>query len=411
MLFRSAALGDYGVQLFSVSAQNTPVPPDQYDPYENDTNELLIGISSIRSKAEIARMRRKYRTGMRNRILVYHLPVQIPFGYRRPEHEQYNRKAVPEPVPSLAPILIEIKDRFLRGQSTGQLIDYLNEQNIPPPRGKVWHRQTVRDILRNPFYAGFVQFEKSKVKKDRRFKRKSRDRHIPAEKIVTSTGLHQPLWDEAVLREIDAELKRRSRSFKGRKNNQFTGLLHCGECDAPMWRQKNGSRLYPDRLIWRCSIHRSQHLGIHHQELVERVGALLASSLQPYLQKRQSSAPPEKKTHIKDSAWLDDLKAQRTRLEDGYLRGLFSIDVFQRRLAALDQKIRSAEDENSEAQTAALQRQSVIRYLRSTLGDQAAHIPALIARGDPIQLNRILHLLLQKIVIHSPDSIELIYRA
>jgi len=30
-----AALGDYGVQLFSMSAQNLPVPPDQYDPQPN----------------------------------------------------------------------------------------------------------------------------------------------------------------------------------------------------------------------------------------------------------------------------------------------------------------------------------------------------------------------------------------
>jgi len=113
-----ASLSEYGVQLFRMSAQNTPVDPDHYDPYDNDSNELMIGISSIRSKAEIARMRRKYRTGMRNRITVYGLPVQIPFGYRRPLTESHNRKAVPEQIPSICAHLVAIKDMYLHGRST-----------------------------------------------------------------------------------------------------------------------------------------------------------------------------------------------------------------------------------------------------------------------------------------------------
>ena len=202
-----ASLSDYGVQLFSVSAQNTPVPPDQYDPYENDSNELMIGISSIRSKAEIARMRRKYRTGMRDRILIHGLPVQIPFGYRRPLTESHNRKAIPEQIPAICHHLIHIKDLYLTGRSTTQLIEYLQEHNVNPPKGKTWYPNTVRDILKNPFYAGKVQFEKSKVIKDRRNKHRSRDRHIAPEKIITAQGKHIPLWDEPTHLAILAKIK------------------------------------------------------------------------------------------------------------------------------------------------------------------------------------------------------------
>lgn len=403
-----ASLCDYGVQLFSVSAQNNPVPPDEYDPYENDTNDLLIGINQIKSKAEIARMRRKYRTGMRNRILVYHLPVQIPFGYRRPLAEQYNRKAIPEQIPSITEHLIEIKDRFLKGQSTSQLKEYLEQNQIAPPKGSVWHLQTIRDILRNPFYAGLVQFEKSKVKKDRRFKQKSRDRHIAQDKIISSTGLHQPLWDHAAWLEIDAELKRRSRKFRGRQNNQFTGLIHCGECDSPAWRQKNGPRSVPDRLIWRCSEYKSQHISMTHVELLDRVGSLLMNSLQNHMLARQTETTPEKK--IKHSAYLQDLIEQRTRLEDAYLRGLFSVEKFELRAAVLDEKIKTATDENTTAQVNALQRESLTKMLMASLGAQAKHIPAWLKAKDPSEINRILHLLLEKIILHPNGTVELVYR-
>lgn len=401
-----ASLSDYGVQLYSVTAQNTPVPPDQYDPYENDTNELMIGISAIRSKAEISRMRRKYRQGMRNRILVHGLPVQIPYGYKRPPTETATRKVIPEPVPSLTAHIVAIKDLYLRGKSLGECVEYLEANQLPPPRGSVWHHQTVRDILKNPFYAGFVQFEKSKVKKDRRQNRKSRDRHIPPERIVTNRGKHQPLWDETTHRAIVEEMRRRARNFRGRMNNQFTGLLRCGECGASLWRFKNGPRGVPDRLIWRCAEDRKDHPHRTHVELVERIGSLLAQSLAPHLEARQTSIPsiPAPPKHD----LLADLRAQRARLEDAYQRGLFSVESFSARTAVLDEKIHAEENRAAHEEVEAERRRLTRQMLTASLGKHAARLPDWLARADPGEVNRILHLLLEKIVVYA-DRIELVY--
>jgi len=407
-----ASLSDYGVQLFSMSAQNEPVSPDQYDPYENDTNELMIGISAIRSKAENSRMRRKYRVGMRNRILLHHLPVQIPFGYRRPLGEQYNRRAVPEPIPSIAPHLVEIKDMYMRGKSLSQCIDYLVQNQLPPPRGSVWHHQTVRDILKNPFYAGFVQFEKSKVKKDKRFNRKSRDRHIPEDRIITSTGLHTPLWDETAWRAILAEMKRRAPHFRGRQNNQFTAILKCGECGAQMWRFKNGPRAVPDRLIFRCAVERSSHPKMTHVELLERVGKLLATSLQPHLAARQTDtvgAGSPRPNSRPNRSLLDELKLQLIRLEDIYLRGSIGLESYERRASELNAQIKSAEETQSTAEAQAAQRETMVNEIMRALGSHADKIPAWLERNDPSETNHILHLLLEGIVVHR-DHVELNYR-
>jgi DNA invertase Pin-like site-specific DNA recombinase len=402
-----ASLSDYGVQLFSVSAQNTPVPPEEYDPYENDSNELMIGISSIRSKAEIARMRRKYRLGMRDRIRVYGLPAQIPFGYRRPLTESHNRKAVPEQIPSICAHLVEIKEMYLRGHSTTELIEYLNQNNVNPPRGTVWYHNTVRDILKNPFYAGIVQFEKSKVKKDRRNKRKSRDRNIAAEKIITGPGKHIPLWDHPTHLAILAEVARRSRSTKGRANNQFTSLIECGECNAPMWRQGNGPRLASGRWIWRCSIERSQHPGITHDDLLDKVARALQTTLPKYLQPRETQSPRIDPPSA-SRALIADLTDQRTRIEDLFQLGKISMESYDRRVADIDQKIKTAKESSSAAETRAAQRSHVIKLLMSKLSHQVQHIPHWLTHANPSEVNLVLHALLKKIVLHG-SQIELIF--
>lgn len=403
------SLCDYGVQLFSISLQNWPVPPDQYDPYENDTNDMMINYSNFKSKSENSRMRRKYRTGMRDRILKHHLPVQIPYGYRRPITEHYNRRAIPEPIPSIALHLIEIKDIYMRGKALSECITYLQQNQLPPPRGNVWHHQTVRDILKNPFYAGFVQFEKSKVKKDKRNNRKTRDRNIPEEKIITSTGLHKPLWDEPTWRAILEEMKRRAPHFRGRQNNQFTAILKCGECGSQLWRFKNGPRAVPDRLIWRCASAPSTHPKITHIDIAERVGKLLATSLQPSLQARQTETILTAKKD-KYQAQLTELKTQRTRLEDAYLRGTFSIESYEKRAADLNARIKDLEENQSTEEVQAAKREILLAEIMRTLGAQAHKIPAWLTRTDPSEVNRILHLLLEGIILHPNGNIELVYR-
>ena len=402
-----ASLSDYGVQLFSMSAQNTPVAPEEYDPYENDSNELMIGISSIRSKAEIARMRRKYRTGMRDRVRVHGLPVQIPYGYRRPLMESYNRKAVPEPIPSICAHLVEIKDMYLRGRSTTELIDYLKENQLSPPKGSVWYHNTVRDILKNPFYAGTVRFEVSKVKKDRRNKRKSRDRNIAPEKIITGEGKHKPLWDHNTHLAILAEIARRSRSTKGRANNQFTGLLECGECTAVMWRQGNGPRLATGRLIWRCSQAKSQHPSMTHDDVLEKVGRALATSMPQYLKTRERSKTSAQ-TLQTDKAVIEDLKAQRGRIEDLFQLGKISMDSYDRRVNDIDEKIKTAMEKTIAVENRIIKREQVMRLLMSRLAEQAQHLPHWLLHANPSEVNMVLHALFEKIVIRE-DEVELMF--
>src|SRR5688572_10474727 len=179
-IFRT--LASYRVQLYSLAQPFDPIPPAQYDIYKADSTAMMVGMSQTFSRLEIARTRRKWFENMPKRITELGLPAtHIAFGYRKPPGQEHDRKAIPEPDPILSRHVIALKDLHLSGHSTTQLIDYLEDQHIPPPKGKRWYGQTVRDILRNPFYAGIVRFGASRVYIDPKTDTRKRDRKIPAD--------------------------------------------------------------------------------------------------------------------------------------------------------------------------------------------------------------------------------------
>lgn len=407
------ALCDYHVQLYSLAQPVEPVPPLEFDPYANDSADMYIGVSEIRSSAEISRMRRKYKSGMRDRIRVHGLPVQLPYGYDYPPRYKRSDRPAPVPDPELSPYLIELKDRMLRGQSIRQLVDYLTESGLTPPRSSVWHPGTVREMLKNPFYAGVVRFEVTKVKKDRRNNLISRDRSHP-ENAVTNRGVHEPLWTEDEHKAIVAEFQRRSHrkgKYQGRKNNQFTGLLSCGECGTSLWRYKNGPRALKDRMVWRCPENPTGHIIIAHVELIQKVGATMFTSLGPHLEDRELPQPDEPAPPPGPS--LDNLKAQLRRLEEAYRKGRYDPEHYDEDWDKLTTQIHEIENKDQLEETRRIERLQRLDGLGRTFGPYLHKIPRWLEERDPVEINRVMHLLFETIVIHRIQDdyqVELVYK-
>lgn len=91
-----------------------------------------------------------------------------------------------------------------------------------------------------------------------------------------------------------------------------------------------------------------------------------------------------------------------------FQRGLLSLESFSARTAALDEKIRAEENRAAHEEVEAERRRLTRQMLTASLGKHAAHLPDWLARADPAEVNRILHLLLEKIVVYE-DRIELVY--
>jgi DNA invertase Pin-like site-specific DNA recombinase len=397
-VFRTLAA--YRVQLFSLAQPIEPVNPAEYNIYRADSIAMMIGMSQIMSRQEISRTRRKWFDNMPRRITELGLPVQIPFGYRKPPGQQHDRKAIPEQDPATKDIVLKIKDLHLSGLSSYQIAEMLQKARTIAPRGKQWHSVTVRDILKNPFYSGIVQFGKSRVILDPQTDTRKRDRSIPLEQIHQNQGKHIPLWDEATQRAILVEFTRRTKSFRGRMNNQLTGLPKCGICGASLWRQGNGPR-GQYRQIWRCSKTGSAHghINIPHVTLLEKVMlALKDITLQP-----ERGEPSTKPTHTDTST----LQRKLDRLEEAYLAGQFELPRYTKLRAELTGQLQQAED--SAEKQKALETQRLEYRQNMNLLRTVDSLPRWFSDTDPNEVNHVLKSLIEKIVV-GMEGIEIVMK-
>ncbi len=399
-VFRTLAA--YHVQLYSIAQAIEPVSPDDYDQYSSDSVALTIGLSTIISRADISRMRRKWREQMPKRITERGLPATgISWGYRKPRGQEESRKAIPEQNPEITRHILKMRDMLLDGQSIRQIIAYLKSNKIPAPHGGEWYPQTVRDILRNPFYAGWVVWGKSRVFLDP-YGRKRRNRRLPDSEIICARGKHKPLWDDATRDLLVAELRRRRKSYRGRKNNQFTGLVKC-QCGASMWRQENGPRA--DRFIWRCSKDKT-HPPILHSRLLQLVGDGLIPALEPLLKKRRAVHRTELHSSDDDAARAE-IEKQLERLEEAYLSGKFDLSRYGLHKSRLDARLAELDDKRILAAHARAERETWLANMQSITS--LHHLPEWLREEDPQKVNRRLHLLIEKIIV-TGNKIKIVFR-
>lgn len=127
------------------------------------------------------------------------------------------------------------------GKYTGpqEIANRLNDLQIKPPRGEIWHRVTVRRILRNPTYTGtlYLRTINAEGVKNNRYKppeerisRKPRPREEWCKTSVPEI-IPQHVWEEAQQR---FEEIRRKKPGKTVAQYLLSGLLRCGFCNCTL---------------------------------------------------------------------------------------------------------------------------------------------------------------------------------
>ena len=75
-------LKDSLVQIYSIDQPREPIPPEKYDPDEDDSGVIYEGIADIKADLDIKSLRRKVRQGAKNRALKGQLH-NVPYGYNK----------------------------------------------------------------------------------------------------------------------------------------------------------------------------------------------------------------------------------------------------------------------------------------------------------------------------------------
>lgn len=112
----------------------------------------------------------------------------------------------------------------------------LNDMGVPAPKGGIWKKDTIRHMIRNPHYAGYVEFNKIKttqILENGRIITKKLTQ--PDEDVILAEGKHQAIISRETW-EVAKQLVARNprvNHFKELKN-PYSGIVVCKKCGLVM---------------------------------------------------------------------------------------------------------------------------------------------------------------------------------
>jgi site-specific DNA recombinase len=199
--------------------------------------------------------------------------VRPPIGYRLVE----KRLVIDEPK---ALVVREMFARAASGQSLTVIMRWLNnwrdEQGQPfaTQQGRTWTIHSVGVVLRNPAYAGWVVYGKTrKSKVDGYFARPEGER-------VIVRGLHEPLIDQATFDQVQAWLATRPvfRRPHGERRYLLAGLARCPVCERRLGGNRSGYEGGIGKHVYRCEAGHMYAGGKRlDRHVLDAVGRLLIS--------------------------------------------------------------------------------------------------------------------------------------
>lgn len=159
-----------------------------------------------------------------------YLAKTAPWAYRK---VKIGKDHTLEIIEDQAEVVRLVFDLYTKEDRTPyQIACRLNEMGIPAPKGGPWVKDTIRHMLRNPHYAGYVAF--NRIKKtpvlengEIVYKRLAQ----PEEEQIIAEGKHTAIVDRDVWETAQAMVARNPRINQFVKlNNPLASVLFCKKC-------------------------------------------------------------------------------------------------------------------------------------------------------------------------------------
>ena len=182
------SMSEQGIILETFRMAETKIicPGKTYD-LTNDADEELTEMKALFARFELKMIRKRMQRGLMQTIQAGGYVANQPYGYR---------KCTVGKLPSLeineeqAKFIRHAYKRYMEGVGAHIIADELNAMGSVPNRSARWSRNTVRDILRNPTYAGKVAWNRVKRYKPTKNHPRPRAEHQKMEDWIMVDGLH-----------------------------------------------------------------------------------------------------------------------------------------------------------------------------------------------------------------------------
>lgn len=269
-----------------------------------------------------------------------------PFGYKKAKVGKDNTLEIIE---EEAEIVRLIFDLYIKeGLTPGAIAKKLTGMGIPAPRKETWVKDTIRTIIRNQHYIGFVVFNRIKTTTviengEKVVKRLAQ----PDEDVLVAKGLHSPIIDMETWEAAQKLVARNPRvKHEYPLKNPLSTIIVCGKCGRAMCQHpyKHSTDRYECKTRPRCY----KSVAVPHLESAVLV-ALEESELPALKLKLKNDDGNAMKIQQKMLAKLEKQLAEFAEQEDKQFEfletGRYTQDIFDRRHSALRAKMEECQSQ------------------------------------------------------------------
>lgn len=384
---------DQGIvaETFQYSGTLIITPDKTYDP-SDEADEEYFEFGLFMSRREYKAINRRLQRG---RLASFnegkYIAGAAPYGYRKiklPKQKGYSLEVDPEAADVVREIyrLYTIGDAQPDGRTVPvgsyQIANILNARGIPSPGGTAWSASGVRDILKNPTYAGYIRWAYRPATK------KVVDGQVcvtyPISKNASQQkGLHEPIITEQTWTAANTAMSGRSHApvpSRTEMSNPLAGLLYCSVCGRSLVRLPNGSHgsamvICPTP---KCATVGSR-LDVVETALLTSLGEWLSAYQVQLDEQSRSDVSEDKRRPIqkqleKAKKQLSSLQNQRGNLFDLLEQKIYTKEIFlersnvlAERIANIEKEIQSLQDHLLALDDAAQARETIIPRIQNVL--------------------------------------------
>ena len=228
--------------------------------------------------------------------------------------------------------------------SYGKIAKHLDKIGIQPTRGVFWEECTIRTILTNPHYTGYVRFGYRKNEKIFEYGVLVKKKVLAAdEEVIIAKGLHEAIIPMEVFENAQEKIRNNPRAkWDAPLRNPFAGLIICKSCGRQMIRytpSKTTERM-------RCANKSCRTTSVAMGAVVDAIVYALQNESLPDLESKAKnndglSANIQKKQLEKLKKELDELLEQEANQYELLEKRIYTEEIFLKRNKEITVKIES----------------------------------------------------------------------
>ena len=259
-----------------------------------------------------------------------------PFGYNKITKDGLHTLEPNED----APIIKMIFEMYVNGSTALEIARHLDALGVKPTNSESWEKCSVRFILQNPHYAGYVRFGYKRTEKTFEDGQLVKHRSKPndPEEVIVAKGLQEPIISEELFNQAQEKTKERGQNNPRNKwdaplKNPLAGLMFCQKCGRAITQHpyKHARDRFECRNRTKCKS-KSAPMDEVFNALIFALETEHLPELEVKLKNNEGNAAEiQKKQLAKMLKELDELQEQERNQYVFLEKGIYSEDTFLKR--------------------------------------------------------------------------------